>query len=72
MSRKKSSTPIEFLEVPGLGMVVAGLSVTHPVFGAGTVTAIARWADGSHTVQVDFVDSDAKWLVPEYARLSLA
>jgi hypothetical protein len=53
-------------------MVVAGLSVTHPVFGAGTVTAIARWADGSHTVQVDFVDSDAKWLVPEYARLSLA
>ncbi len=66
---KKESKPIPELEIPGLGLVKPGTRVRQSMLGSGVVKDIAQWADGSHTVQVDFEARGLKWLVPQYANL---
>ena len=69
MAHKKESKSIPELEIAGLGLIRPGSSVRQAVLGSGIVKDIAEWADGSHTVQVDFGQNGLKWLVPEYAKL---
>jgi hypothetical protein len=70
----RDAVEISSLEVPGLGTVQAGVKVIHPVFGRGTVVAIAEFPPYSkirHSIVVQFDGVGNKPLAPEYARLQL-
>jgi hypothetical protein len=67
----KSAAPIESLDLAGLGQITKGLSVRHPVFGKGVVTAIFRFRDGKHSIGIEFQEHGYKALAPEYAKLQL-
>ena len=69
MPYKKESRSIPELEISGLGLVKPGTRVRQTLLGSGVVIDIAQWADGSHTVRVDFGDGDTRWLAPQYANL---
>jgi len=60
------------MEVDGLGKVVPGVRVRHPVFGFGEITLLAQWASGEKTVRVEFVEHGTKMLAPQYAKLTRA
>jgi hypothetical protein len=72
MAVKKKSWPIAELEIDGLGLVKPGKKVKHHFFGRGTVTEIAEWASGDHTICIDFRRIGKKWLAPEFAKLRSA
>ncbi|WP_133001225.1 hypothetical protein [Luteimonas arsenica] len=72
MVAKKESWAVPELQIDGLGLVKPGKKVKHPVFGRGTVTEIAEWASGEHTIRIDFGKIGQKWLVPEMAKLRSA
>jgi DNA helicase-2/ATP-dependent DNA helicase PcrA len=56
--------------VPGLGVLKIGSKVSHPKFGIGTVQSI-ELNDSSTTSNIIFKSHGSKWLVVEFANLSL-
>jgi hypothetical protein len=69
MSIKKQAHPIEETEIPIVGIVRAGKSLEHPIFGVGEIIEIAKWESGEITIGINFKRYGLKWLVPEYANL---
>jgi hypothetical protein len=69
----RDAVELDSLEVAGLGTVTAGLRVSHPSFGPGTVKSIFQWpppCQSQHSIVVSFERIGDKMLVPEYAKLT--
>ncbi len=71
----EGATEIEVLEVDGLGTVTKGLTILHPHFGHGTVTAIFLLHQNrvaSHAIGIEFDLFGYQTIVPSYAKMSRA
>lgn len=72
MGTKKEPSPLESIEMDGIGTVVRGLKVKHATFGRGVVEDIFAWDSGETLIRVMFKKAGSKALVPEYAKLKKA
>jgi hypothetical protein len=69
MKKSIDADELESLHVEGLGLVLKGLRVKHPLFGEGTVVAIFSFHRGGHSLGIDFGGFGYKALDPTYAKL---
>lgn len=72
MTSKLDGKELESLSVSGIGDVIPGMKVEHPIFGLGKVEAIFEFSKSdSNTIRVNFEKHGSKALVPEYAKLTI-
>lgn len=57
-------------QIKGLGVVSVGEYVKHKKFGTGVIKAIHQNGE-SHSVQINFKEYGRKWLIAEFAPLSI-
>ena len=71
MSHKIDTNELSSLELDGVGVIQAGMTLEHPMFGIGKVEAIYQFIKSDEiTIRINFENHGSKALVPEYANLS--
>ena len=58
-------------EISGLGLVRVGDKVVHPKFGNGKIIKIQTPNKETTMINIEFSDYDSKWLMAEFANLTL-
>ncbi len=72
MPSKLDDKELESLTVNGIGEVIPGMKLEHPLFGLGEVEAIFEFIkSGENTIRINFEKHGSKALVPEYANLTI-
>ena len=58
------------VEIKGVGLLEVGSKVSHAKFGVGVIKAITL-SDDLTAINIEFESYGSKWLVAEYANLTL-